>query len=544
MDVDQETADISPLPRDPQDAPEIAKAKKAPSAAFSTFSEELDAKADPEEKIRLCLAFMRTALSQQGSPHFEDFWEGRRVCLPLFKGALNAKSRALLWAEYIELSSEARRLKTLLDEQSAFAAEQIDLAIQGLEGDLSRYEGLLSQSQPLEIPESCQTLYKKRKFYQELQQELQILGALASRVNALRKEVIKTPMRIRYKTKFFERLSACGDQIFPKRKELIKKISDAFTADVIAFIDAHFGEEQEAGRSLPLFALREEIKDLQAIAKVLTLNTQSFTDTRLRLSKCWDSVKEQEKERKKEIAEKKGVHKENAEKVLEKIRPFAESIAAQSLSAEEAQKQLQEISDYMRDIELGRDEVRMLKDQLALARQPLVDREKQEQLERERKEQEMQKERREKLLALKARGEKLLEESESQDPDQLAQQWDLLSSEVAALSLSALDKQAFDRLWKKLKEVISDKKERALLNLSEDDLLALEKLKDLLEQRKQERLEVRAQLEQHRKALSGSGFDFEKAMLYRELIDAEKAHLDKATASIQEIEEKIAEIEG
>ena len=55
--------------------------------------------------------FTRIALSQPGMPRFKDFWEGRRLCLPLFKENLTPKVRSQLWAEYIELSSEARRFK-------------------------------------------------------------------------------------------------------------------------------------------------------------------------------------------------------------------------------------------------------------------------------------------------------------------------------------------------------------------------------------------------------------------------------------------------
>ena len=52
--------------------------------------------------------------------------------------------------------------------------------------------------------------------------------------------------------------------------------------------------------------------------------------------------------------------------------------------------------------------------------------------------------------------------------------------------------------------------------LSEDDLKALEQLKEVLEERKLRRQEIKNQLESYRKLLGGSGFDFEKAMMYRE----------------------------
>ena len=102
--------------------------------------------------------------------------------------------------------------------------------------------------------------------------------------------------------------SALGDHVFPKRKELIKNLSQTFLADVDAFM-AQFsqGEIRES-----LFVLRDEIKYLQNIAKVLTLNTNAFTHTRMRLSECWDKIKGEEKERKKEWSEQRAQQKQNS----------------------------------------------------------------------------------------------------------------------------------------------------------------------------------------------------------------------------------------
>ena len=54
-----------------------------------------------------------------------------------------------------------------------------------------------------------------------------------------------------------------------------------------------------------LFSAREEIQHLQGVAKLLTLSTDAFTTTRLRLSECWDSIKTVLTERKKNAQSKK-----------------------------------------------------------------------------------------------------------------------------------------------------------------------------------------------------------------------------------------------
>jgi hypothetical protein len=514
--------------------------KDEPSA-FALFLSQIEKEGDAEKKLRLVIDFMRSSLSQSQTPRFKDFWEGRRLCLPLFKENINAKSRALLWAEYVELSDEARKLKEILDEQSAFAVEQIELAIAALEKDLERYDELLTHAPNIDFPGRCDAIDKKRSFYNDLQKELNLLNAFSSRINALRKEIIKTDMRIRYKNRFFERLSQIGDRIFPKRKELIKKVSDEFIANVEEFIASHFQTEDLS--TLPLFALREEIKALQAFGKILTLNTQAFTQTRIRLSECWDNVKEREKERKKEITAKRVVFKQNYDLVMEKIKAFAEACQNESLSHEQANAQMEEILSYMKTIELGREEVRELREELSRAKNPLLEKQKKEEQEREQRRREEERQRKSKVEEIKAALIRLLQSADELENDRLIATKDELFKEFEQFVHHKSERQAFERLFKQLKEKIEEKREKAILNLSADDLQAIEQLNDILEEKKSERQEIKNRLENYRKLLGGSGFDFEKAMEIRELIEEEKSHLERLNASIGEIEEKIEEIE-
>ncbi len=520
---------------------EKGKEKRGGSPQFGKFMAQFELETSAESKIRICIDFMRAALVHQGTPRFRDFWEGRRLCLPLFKENLSPKMRSQLWGEYIELSGEARRLKEILDEQSAFAVEQIELAIQSIERDIEHYDVLLSHVQEVFFPEHCVTLKKKLSTYDQLQRELQLLNTLASRINGLRKEVVKTEMRIRTKNKLFERLSSCGDRIFPKRKELIKTISQEFTQDVEHFVSSHFGSQDQEG--VPLYALREEIKALQSIAKILTLNTHSFTETRMKLSECWDKLKDKDRERKKEIASKRQAFKQNFDAVMEKITAFAE-VCKGEIPLDEANRQSNDIAAFMRDVELGRDEVRILRDELSNAKRPILDRAKEEENERLRKEREVETQRREKISAMKEGLQQMLTQPGQSTPEEMSDQRDALYKEFETLPLSKAEKQIIERQFKQLKDQINERKERVLMALSDDDLKSLEQLKIMLDERKERRVEIKNQLESYRKALGGSGFDFEKAMMYRELIEAEKLSLEKVNASIDEIEEKIEEIEG
>ncbi len=230
----------------------------APRELSASSKEALDsfaALATPEEKIHRALEFMRAALTQAGNPRFKDFWDMRHYCLALFKENLSAASRAHLWSSYVELSSEARRLKEILDEQSAFASEQIELAISALEKDLAEYDQLVAQMKSSAFTGSSFALKAKRDFYEQLQSELNLLNTLASRINGLRKEIIKTDMRMKTKAKFFDKLSVAGDRIFPRRKELVKQVSQEFIQDIRRFVEGEFANGIEKVAQ-PLYVLR------------------------------------------------------------------------------------------------------------------------------------------------------------------------------------------------------------------------------------------------------------------------------------------------
>ena len=156
----------------------------------------------------------------------------------------------------------------------------------------------------------------------------------------------------------------------------------------------------------------------------------------------------------------------------------------------------------------------------------------------------MEIQRREKINALKEELNLLLTDAAGIEMEALSAKRDALAKQFTEIVLVKAEKQIVDRLFKQLKDSIDEKQEKTLLMLSEDDLKALDQLKGVLEERKARRVEIKGLLEQYRKQLGGSGFDFEKAMLVREMIEAEKGSLEKINASIDEIEEKIDEIEG
>lgn len=507
---------------------------------FDKFLSDLDKLPDPEAKLQFTIDFMEASLSQVGTPHFKSFWEARSVSLQLFKENISPSLRSTLWNKYNELSKEARRLKEILDEQSAFAVEQIEIAIKALEQDIISFDDHLQKMTPVEFSATNKTMIKRLSHYQKLQNELNLLNTQASRINALRKELIRTEMRVRQKNKFFQRLSSAGDKVFPRRKELIKDVSQSFITDVDTFIQDNF---TSSDTHESLFSLREEIKALQNMAKVLTLNTHSFTHTRMRLSDCWDRVKSEEKERKKERAQQKAVFKQNVDSAMQKLQAFNQAFQANEFSSSEASKKLDEIFAYMRSLELGRDEQRFLREELNAARKCILDKVQAAENERHHQEHQREKQRRDNILEIIQRVKSLLKNNEGLEAETLSKERELLLEKVASIALSKAEKLEIERQLKLLRDLISEKRESSLIALSEDDRQSLQQLKEILKQRKERRQEIKNQIEMFRKASGASGLDFEQAMSYNSQMAAEKERLEKIIEGIKEIEQKISELE-
>lgn len=522
---------------------ETSKKPPSPNINLAVFQDLFSRLETPEEKLASAIEFMKNTLSQNNTPSFKNFWEVRKICLPLFKENIATSTRFKLWKEYSELSKEARYLKDILDEQSAFAVEQINVAINSLENDINSIVQNTEKMPPFSLPTESQTLLPKLNIYNQLQCELNLFNTYATRLNSLRKELIKTEMRIRQKNQFFHVLSTAGDKIFPRRKEAIKKISAQFIEDVDFFISKNFSENTPLGN---LFFLREEIKALQAIAKVLTLNTNSFTTTRAKLSECWDKVKFLEKSRKKEKAQKRALFKQNLEQVEKKLEDYAKD-RGERLDApnEEWIKSLNDIIAFMKTLELHYDDVKVLKEKIAVLRKVILDQENQDELERQSKE-EIRKDLKKKQFAeIKEKIDCFLQKTSNLEIELIHTEKAKLSKEIySANLLSKSNKSDLERLFHPLRDIIAEKKEQALMEMPEGDRQSLEKLKNALEERERHRQEIKAQLEDCRKSSASSGLDFEKAIAYKELTEEKKLALEKVDKRIKELKSKISTIES
>ena len=110
------------------------------------------------------------------------------------------------------------------------------------------------------------------------------------------------------------------------------------------------------------------------------------------------------------------------------------------------------------------------------------------------------------------------------------------------LKATKIEKQGIERIIRKVKDKITEKKENEVLNLPPGDKEALGQLLELLEEKKKRRVEVKDNVKSLRLASGGSCLDFQKALEFDEQLQIEKETLSTLEKSIGEVEKKIKEI--
>ncbi|MCB1136275.1 MAG: hypothetical protein KDK78_08410, partial [Chlamydiia bacterium] len=117
-------------------------------------------------------------------------------------------------------------------------------------------------------------------------------------------------------------------------------------------------------------------------------------------------------------------------------------------------------------------------------------------------------------------------------------------AEIAKLPIGKSDKQEIELQLKPLRDVLADKREQALLDLSDDDRGLLDQLQMVLKERRQRRAEIRVALDDARKLQGGSGLDFERALAAEQQVKDEKERLEKVNEGIAEVEARIKELQA
>jgi hypothetical protein len=481
-----------------------------------------------ENKIVSLLDKMQEALHSQPL-ELKIFFDIKSISLNLFKENMSISLRSELWKKYIELLEEAKKVKDAIDDQNSFAIEQIDIAIKALENDLKNFDKLLKNIKPIDIA-NIKAFESNLLFFIDIQKELSLLNSFAIRINSLRKEIVKTSMKIKTKSNFFTRLANLGDLIFPKRKEKINLLSIKFTNVIDEFTKDY--DDKKA----PFFVLKTEIKDLQNIAKIFTINTASFTESRMKLSKYWDKIKESER-----------IYKQNQLKSNKNSYPIEEKIiefcafCQTKPKKEEWIKKEKELLDEINRTDLIRSDVYKLKKLIEDAKQVLFEEEKQNKLKiiKEEKEEKEEKSNKDKIITdLKITIENLTSNT-SLAVNKIIEEKNNLEKKLISLNLSKFESLLFNSNLKKIEDTIEDKKDLEIINTKN-----LNNIKDVLSKKSKKRVEIKNVYEDIRKELNKSNLDFEKAILLRDLLNIQKTRLDKIDLSLDKLQEEIINLEN
>lgn len=494
------------------------------SALPKEFLSEIDSLGTLEAKVDRTLSFMQELLETGDAHQIRLFWEARRLCLECFYGQIDPLARVSLWSRYSDLCREARGLKEIFEEQSSFLSEQIEKAIDAYEEELATPSESIGKPPSLALSRAT-ALHGTE--YSSLQHELNYLNGMATKISHLRKELLKAEIKYKQKSRLLERLRHLGDQVFPKRKQRMQEVSTLFTGDVEGFIQSTFVDELNVK---DLLAVREEIKLLQGMAKLLTLSTDAFTKTRLQLSDCWVNMRSAFKEQKKIFAEQKMACRKHSEELLATIEVLEKALEQKNLTSAEARKQAHQISSTMHTVSLIHHDVRMLRERLQEVYR-LID-----QLAETETKLITVHERKHGQLRVKDILDRigLLEENKKASPEN-EETLRLILHDLDGVALTRDERLTVDREVTKIRRAFEAEYEQralALATLDEKDeemvsevVLALEHLCSDMEH----------VLESWKRARACSGNDFAQAMEYTDLIGEERRHIDRVEQLIERL---------
>lgn len=487
-----------------------------------------------ESQLETILDQMEEAIKNEGNPHLAHFWQAKKYVAELFQKEIPEEMKNELRDRYSKLIDEAKRLKAIIEDQSSFAVEQIEIALKALEEQIQTIKNECAKSNFSFSPKSW-WLEKNEIFYLPRQIELNLLNAMASRVHSLRKELSKLQLRYKQKNQLFQRLSGLGDKIFPRRKELIKEVSEAFQKDVLAFFKEKFSPINAKDR---MHNLRDEIKALQSAAKQLTLNTNAFNHTRRQLSECWEKLKELEKEKKRQFAEKSEEFKKNSDQLRERLEEIKAAFASEETNLSEKQELLKKTFSELRSLHLDRKQKSLFKEELdryAKRIQEKLDTIKEKQIEEGKKK---AAERAKDLDTLTERVENLAARAVEQTFAHFLNEVQDIEEQIFSLSLEKQEVEGFSHQLTQVKGEAYSNFARAYHKDWEVQGVIPEDF-DALSEEILEYIQVLRELsEESRKASGASGMDFDQALV----ADQRRQELKELSHLMLEAEELLLEI--
>lgn len=460
---------------------------------------QIEEAADVDVKLTLAIQFMKDALSNGKRPRFRDFWRMKKVCLDLFKTEIHKTKRVAYWEEYTALLAEAHALQKIIEEQVEFQAEQIDLAIDGLDKEYEK-----GSFPSLTLP-SCLELIVEGKELYILHQTLSFLNRLREQALSFRKEVLSLEIRVSQKNKLLAKLTKVSDKIFPERKKCFQEITRIFLLSVDNFVSQHFDKENKIVREGEnYFNLRSYIKAYQATLKILMISNDAYGKIRKSLSNCWDMVTTAESK-----------HRENSKNRREKApeEVFSELEMIETISPEsDYEKKLSQIYLQAKNRGVSQEALYLLRKKMGDLKETL---EKQEIQLREQS-QEREKERKDHIKKLY---QETLEQLESLQKKAAR----MKIENVTTLLEEAMSPLESIELPSKQMIILEQKKQQISLVLLTKMLKAEELVVDELAQLHSDMKDMLQDIKAHKREC---GLDIETAFVYDALFEETKTSMD------------------
>ncbi len=482
------------------------------------FNEEIQKIDSDENKIDFLFSVMKESIEDKKSPKLVKFWAAREILLNLFKNNFSNEYRRKTWDTYVNLSDDAKHLKTILTNKAEFEIEQIDIAVKSVENDFNNFDVLIKKIPVINFPEKSKLLNDKRDFYISSQREISLLSKFAQRIMSLRKEVIKISIFLTSKSLLLKRLSDIADKVFPKRNKLIDEISLSFLKDVQSFIIRYFDDNEKINS--PGFVVKEEIKNFQILAKSLSLSSEIFSKTRKLLSDKWDIIRSKEISWKKDLEIKKMKEKEELDTINKVINEFKLS-ANDDLSYEDIAKKEKEIINSISRSDITYESKRKTKAQIEAIVKPFKNK-------HEKEKEKTEDLKRQNINNIKMQIINIINNEDDYDCEHISNEKDKSEKSLKEFALSDNERNLFDCLLRSVKDIILEK--------SKIDASCC---KEVISMKIIQRKKTKKRIEEYRKIIGGSGLDFEKSMIYNELIDFEKSRLEELDRKIYELESNI-----
>lgn len=281
---------------------------------FDHCAKQIEEAEDVDAKLTFAIQFMKDALANGNKPRFRDFWRMKKICLDLFKQEIHKTKRVAYWEEYTALLAEAHALQKIIEEQVVFQAEQIDLAIDGLDKEYEK--GVVVHH---DIPACMESIDQGNQLF-TLHESLAFFNRLREQALSYRKEVLSLEIRVSQKNKLLAKLTKVSDKIFPERKRCFQELTRKFLGGVESFVTSNFDKTAKTVREgASYFELKGQIKSFQATLKILMISNDAYGKIRKSLSECWDMLTKAEAKHREDSKKRKEVAPQEIEEELKMI---------------------------------------------------------------------------------------------------------------------------------------------------------------------------------------------------------------------------------